>query len=254
MTATEILAITKCGDLFPNDEKLVKEKYRALAKEWHPDANTDSRAQEVFKHIKEFYQTAVKMIERGEWEKTRYLAIRRADGSRLQINYQMSFMFELGFCYVTKTKIIYILDSSKDKYFENAVRQIKRLSYKDKSMEEKIKIFMPRIWQTFKTNKGEGVIILEKTEDVFPLKNVFDYYKGKIDSKHVAWMISRLCNIACYLDYSGLAHNGININNCFVSPQFHSILLLGGWWYTAKEGEPLIGTTKDVYSVMPVHL
>ena len=37
MEASEILSITKCGDLFPYGEDKVKSKYKELAKEWHPD-------------------------------------------------------------------------------------------------------------------------------------------------------------------------------------------------------------------------
>lgn len=50
---------------------------------------------------------------------------------------------------------------------------------------------------------------------------------------------------------NGLVHNGINIDNCFVSTDFHSILLLGGWWYTTDEDAAMIGTSKDIYNIMP---
>ena len=43
-----------------------------------------------------------------------------------------------------------------------------------------------------------------------------------------------------------------NINNCFISPKYHSILLLGGWWYVTKEDENMIGTTKDIFSIMSI--
>ena len=252
MEAKMILSITKCGDLFPYGENNVKAKYKELVKEWHPDTNSNPEASDVFLKITQLYNQALDLLSNGQWEKTNYVLISKDTGGKIALNYDTCFDFELGICYVTKTKVVYVLGSDKEKYYNNAIRRIKNLQYKDKQMEEKISICLPNIYKTFKTSNGEHVIVLEKAEDVYPLKNVLEYYNGKIEDKHVAWIISRLYNLACYLKFSGIVHNGININNCFISPEFHSILLLGGWWYATKENENMIGTTKDVFSVMSV--
>lgn len=252
MNAADILAIEKCGDLFPYGEAAIKARYKELSKEWHPDNNTDSDATNVFTKITELYNRALELTEKGQWEKTNYILISKSDDKRIALNYDTYFEFELGTCYVTKTKIVYILGGDKEKYYNNAVQNIKNLRYKDKKMEDDLSRFFPKLHETFKTNNGEHVIVLNKTEDVYPLKNVLKYFNNKIDDKHVAWIVSRLSNLTCYLKYSGLVHNGININNCFISPQYHSILLLGGWWYTTKDGDSMIGTTKDIFSIMSV--
>lgn len=252
MEANAILAITKCGDLFPYGEDQVKAKYKELAKEWHPDTNHHPDASSVFAKITELYNKALELLKDGQWEKTNYILISKTDGKKIALNYDTYFKFELGICYVTRTKVVYILDNDKEKYYNNAIQRIKGLKYKDKQMEDKLSRCLPKIYQTFKTNNGKYIIVLEKTEDVYPLKNVLEYFNNHIDDKHVAWIVSRLCNLTCYLKYNGLVHNGININNCFVSPEHHSILLLGGWWYATKEDERMIGTTKDIFSIMSV--
>lgn len=252
MDANTILSITKCGDLFPYGEDKVKAKYKELVKEWHPDTNSSPEASNVFAKITGLYNHALELLSNGQWEKTNYILISKDNSKKIALNYDTYFDFELGTCYVTKTKVVYVLGSDKEKYYNNAIQRIEGLQYKDKKMEEDLSRFFPKIYQTFKTNNGEYVIVLDKTEDVFPLKNVFEYFNQKIDDKHVAWIISRLCNLTCYLKFSGLVHNGININNCFVSPKYHSILLLGGWWYTTKENGNMVGTTKDIFSIMSV--
>ena len=252
MTAEQILSLSKCGDLFPNNIDAAKTKYKQLAKEWHPDSNKNPKAVDVFQKITELYNKALELLEQGTWEKTNYILISKNNGKKIALNYDTVFDFELGTCYVTKTKIVYILGSDKKKYFDNAIARIKSLKYADKKMEETLKRCMPKIYQTFQTNSGEYVIVLDKTEDVYPLKSVFEYFDNKISDRHVAWIMSRLYNISCFLKYNDIVHNGININNCFVSPKYHSILLLGGWWYTTKEKEKMIGTTKDIFSIMSV--
>lgn len=252
MTAEQILSISKCGDLFPYGVDNVKAKYKELVKEWHPDANKNSKAADVFQKITELYNKALKLLEQGTWEKTNYVLITKDNGKKIALNYDTVFDFELGTYYVTKTKIVYVLGKDKKKYFDNAITRIKSLKYADKKMEDTLSICMPKIYQTFQSNNGEYAIVLDKTEDVYPLKSVFEYFGNKIQDRHVAWIISRLCNLTCFLKYNGIVHNGININNVFVSPQYHSILLLGGWWYTTKENDKMIGTTKDIFSIMSV--
>lgn len=252
MEAAEILSAIKCGDLYPYGEEEVKLKYKELAKEWHPDINGHPEAPDVFAKITELYTQALKLLETGQWEKTNYILLSKDNGKKVAINYDTNFDFELGTCYVTQTKVVYVLRKDKEKYYDNAVQKINSLRYKDNKMEKDLSRFLPRIYQTFQAKNGEHVIVLNKPEDVYPLKNVVEYFDEKIDARHTAWIISRLCNLACYLEFSGLVHNGIHINNCFVSPRNHTILLLGGWWYTTREGEKMLGTTKDIFSVMPV--
>ena len=252
MEATEILSVTKCGDLFPYGEENVKTKYKELVKEWHPDTNNNPNALNVFVQITELYNKALELLKNGRWEKTNFILISKNNGKKIALNYDTYFEFELGACYVTKTKVVYVLGIDKEKYYSNAIRRINSLRYKDHKMKSDLSRFLPKIYQTFKTTNGEYVIVLDKPEDVYPLKNVFEYFDEQMDDRHVAWIISRLCNLTCYLQFSELVHNGININNCFVSPKDHSILLIGGWWYTTEEEESMIGTTKDIFSIMSV--
>lgn len=252
MDAIKILSVSKCGDLFPYGEEEVKSKYKELVKEWHPDTNNNPDAPKVFAKITELYNRALELLENGQWEKTNYILISKDNGKRIAINYDTQFEFELGTCYVTKTKIVYVLGKDKEKYYNNAIQRIGSLRYKDKRMKDDLSRFLPQIYQTYQIKTGEYVIVLEKPEDVYPLKNVFAYFEEQINAKHVAWIISRLCNLVCFLEFNGLVHNGIHINNCFVSPKNHSILLLGGWWYTTRAEEKMLGTTKDIFSIMSV--
>ena len=111
---------------------------------------------------------------------------------------------------------------------------------------------MPHIKYQFETHDGRYCLIVDKTPDVFLLSDILAYYKETIPDRHAAWIISRLCNLCCYFNYLDIAHNGLTLQTCFISPALHTILPLGGWWYTAKEGEKMLGVPKDIYDVMPV--
>jgi hypothetical protein len=179
-----------------------------------------------------------------------------SDGGGIELNYLDKFDFELGTCYVTTTKVVYILNATSAKYLPLMQSGLSSLSYRDKEMENYFSKFFP---QNLKYREiegtGEKVIIFSKTPDVYPLKNLLQYFnKTGLQNKdrHIAWMITRLLNMAVLFNYSGIVHNGICLENCFVSPHYHTILIYGGWWYSTQVGDRMTGTTKGIYDVMPV--
>jgi len=102
---------------------------------------------------------------------------------------------------------------------------------------------------------GEYCLVLKKEAGDYLLSDLDGFYKNQgkeLGDRHCAWVVSRLSNIACFLKYNNLVHNGISMTNCFISPKYHTIMLFGGWWYCVPNGEKMIGTQKSVYDVMPV--
>lgn len=245
-----ILNAEKPGDIFSNDATKIKEEYRNLCKIWHPDTNKSKKAAEVFAKINELYTLGVGMIAHGDWEMSNAIVIKREDGRRFQLTYLSIKTFEIGIAYIGRTILAYKIDGQHKRYFDNAIEQMK-FTYANYAMGTQFSRILPKIKDNFKDINGDFWIILHKSSDVYCLEDVFEYYNRKIPDRHVAWIVSRLCNIACYLQCSGVAHNGICLRNCYISPEYHQILLLGGWWYATKIGSNMIGTVREVYDIMP---
>ena len=94
-------------------------------------------------------------------------------------------------------------------------------------------------------------MVLKKDPDMILLRDVLNHQKGKIEPVHAAWMVSRLHNFGCYLQWAGLTHNAISVDTCFISPKDHAIGLYGGWWYAAKEGDKLKALPPKTVAVTP---
>lgn len=252
-TADEILNAKKCGDVFSRGDKdTVALEYRQLAKAFHPDLCSLPNANAVTAKLNELYEAAILLVERGEWEISNHLEIRDTTGKRYLTKYLKSFPFELGVCYVSDLSVTYILDSKHQRFFENALSQIKAIHYANADMEKEISRYMPKVKFAFEIYRGGYCLIIAKTPDTFLLSDILNFYSGTMPDRHAAWVISRLCNLCCFFDYMGIAHNGLTLENCFISPQFHTLLPLGGWWYAKKQTEPLIGISRTVYDVMPI--
>lgn len=256
-----ILDCTKPGDLFTSDdEKSIKNTYIELCKKYHPDnavsgRDEDSLSEEdnakVMSKINELYVLAMLMSKKGIWEKTGYIKIRKSETKAYEIYYSSDYSFELGHVYLTKKKIIYVIAADKKKFADNLVDNLKKIKYKNSKMEENFSSSMPNIYGYFEDVTGRTIVIMDKAEGYYPLREVVQYYGGKLDPRHVAWIISRLSNIVCLLDMNNMTSNGLSVDNLLISPSDHGIAVHGAMFYMTEIGSKMIGTVNDVFEVMP---
>ena len=245
-----ILAAKKCGDIFSNNKDVAKAEYRELSRKYHPDIYKNDNG--IMAKINSLYEKAMYLIEIGEWEVSNQVILVEFSGKKSNHKFLSENNFELGVFYICDDEVIYILEAKHEKYYQNAIRKIQSLKYANDGMKKEISRFMPKIMYNYKLKDGRWCIAFYKTADMFLLDDLLNHFNGMIPPEHSAWIISRLNNICCYLDYIKVAHNGISLSNCFVSPEYHTIILLGGWWYCINQGEKMIGTQKAIYDIIPI--
>lgn len=240
--------------------------YREIVKVWHPDkfVYKDKEfidlAEEVTKKLNKFYsdykRTLTTMAESVYREK---IWISK-DEKEMKLRYFRKRDFELGRVYIGKSFVVYEIFSKFTKYFDNYKSIISnRFIFKDNKMKDEMSKYLPSILDNNfnkvsfrKTKEDSNLIVINKTEDVLNLKDVIDYYKDiKIDSRSICWMISSMYNLVCYFQYLGLVHNGISDDNYFISPKFHSGLVLGGFWYSTNVNSKMIGCKKELFDILP---
>jgi len=79
---------------------------------------------------------------------------------------------------------------------------------------------------------------ISKLPATLRLRDVLDHF-GSLDPHHVAWIVSRLLNISCWFQYSGIAHYGLTVDNLYIQPNTHEVFVYGGWWYAHDDGAAL---------------
>jgi hypothetical protein len=250
LTADKILniPITSPESLFSQDN--IKDEYRKLAMRWHPDKNSNSDlANKVLAHINCLYNNGVEHLSKGQWHIPGLLELKSVTGSVFRIKYRYNCAFELGNIYVGNTTIIHTIKKEFESLYHNGINRINSFEFASDRMEQEFSKYLPSIKAQFETN-DYFVLVINKTVDVLPLPVVLKYFNNKIDARHVAWILSSLHNMLCYLNYTNLVHNAIDINNYYVSPKYHSGLLLGGWWYSTKNGEKLKSVPIKTFNYM----
>jgi len=231
LTAADILAIPRDQPekLFTGEAAQAKTEYRKLVSQWHADHNPDPDAHDVMAHVNVLYELAAFRLAADEWITPNVVVFKSTDG-RFELKYKSHRNFELGDVYVGDRLVAYSIFKDNEDLFKNAKRTIENLRYADDKMKTDVGKLMPTIFKTLET-PDRLVMLVRKNPDQLLLSDVLDHYKGKIPSKHVAWMISRLYNATCYFGYLGIMHAGFTPDACFISPEHHSVSILGGWWY-----------------------
>ena len=253
LSASAILAIPddEPERLFPEaDQSSVTSVHRRLAMKWHPDRNKDPKASDVFDRVTKLKDRAIEKLEAGTWQKPGELLLTPIKGKQVKIRFLKKHDFELGEFYISKFLVTFLVRKEFSDLFENGVKRIQGLAFANNEMREKTERTLPQIHRVFETSTHH-VLTLKKGEDFVLARDLHDHVGPKVEPRHVAWMISRLHNIGCYLQWSGLVHNGVSLDTCFVSPENHSISLLGGWWYATPEDEKLIGLPTQTLNSVP---
>lgn len=258
LTAQDILGIDENAPelLFENDEKAIKSKYRALSKIWHTDkAKGDPvEAEEVFKRVSRLRDVANERFKAGTWKKPGEMLVTDvSNGKKFKIHYMKQKDFELGEMYISDNFVTYALRKENKDLFDNAKRVIGSFKFANDGMKKEFSRGLPEIKSAFETD-DRFLLIIKKDPKMILLSDVCDYFAGKMDAKHVAWIGSALHNIACYLSYTGIVHNAFSTDNFFIDPEGHIGAMLGGWFYGAQPGAGLTALPPNTVRVVPPHV
>lgn len=222
--------------VFSFDASKAKQEYRAYAKQFHPDHSGGDTA--AFQHVKALYEAAIAKAARGEWDDGIF-RFRTLTGKNFEFKYLSRRTFELGEFFVGRKTLMYVLDKSNTDLFN----RFKIPKFANKEIEKNISRYIPPSSSsgklTFET-AASHVVVLRKPEDYLCLRDVLHAAKGKLPPVHVAWLISRMFNIACGLQYGLLSvHADVSLDTLFVRPSTHELALFGGWWYLHPDGAKL---------------
>jgi hypothetical protein len=237
LTAAHILAIPVLEPerLFGSPDAITG-VYHALAKRWHPDAEDGDAT--VFAHIGQLVERAKHLASAGMWHLPGAFEFTAA-GKQYRVRYHRAFDFELGKVLFGQTRLTYVIRQEFAEQAANARTIIGKLTYPDDKTREVMGRYLPKVIEYHETTT-DVVVSIEKPADLIRLRDLLTHL-GTIDAKHVAWMVSRMLNLASYLENQKLCHHDFSLDTLFTSPEHHSLCLLGGWWYAASAGSDLKG-------------
>ncbi|MBY3433080.1 hypothetical protein HFN89_02655 [Rhizobium laguerreae] len=240
MDAVEILSIGEgeASALFPGSKSAIKKRFWELAQAWHPDANRHPKALEVFAHISRLHDivigrasptaSAAKQATTKTWklEGTGEIAVRT----------QAVHPGPLGDVIVTSGTIAYETVAGFEDVADAEEAAVRSFRFASDAMKKAMENFLPRQKRRIDA-VGTRVNVFHRPPDTVLLTDLARHMGGRIPPKHVAWIVSSLENMACYLNWLGVSHGAISTENVLVSPAMHSVVLVGGWGYSTPFGK-----------------
>jgi len=158
------------------------------------------------------------------WDYAEQETFESESGTPISINYIFKSADEHADMYVTRNNVLYLFPEKYAKEAGLINAGLSKIKYPAADIKGLNRCF-PVITGIYTLKNGSVLVSTSRGETVFPLSMY-----GALSPRHVAWIISRLENIACVLEYSGLVHGGINIDNVFINPLTHEAVLYGGWY------------------------
>lgn len=260
LTSQVLLNVRTPESLFSKSETEAKAEYRALVRRWHPDRDRSPEAATVLDHITNLYRRACAKLHDSTWcepcEKIEHETpgikrFRLKDKSIRQVEFMTARDFEFGRFFIGNDYVTYEVDNEFADFYRRGKKQMQMLRFKNVEMAAEMSKYLPQILEHFST-EGTHVLVVRKTPDQVLLSDVCKYMGGTINPiEHVGWILNALYNIACYLEWGGETHNAISPNTVFISPLRHSVMLLGGWWYSAHVGTHLEAVPNSTLDCMP---
>ncbi len=146
------------------------------------------------------------------------------DESEIRIRFIYESELEGVKMYVAKDSIIYVFPKDKVSLHEKSLKNISKITFPQADMKSLAKC-IPQSKGTYRLIDGSLLWAVSKDEGLYPLP-LF----GNLSWEDTAWIVSRLENIACLMEYNDAVHGLIDPETIFINPKTHEASLLGGWW------------------------
>ncbi len=162
------------------------------------------------------------------WDNAEETQVETADGETVTIRYLYSFDDDPAKVYLTKNNALYVLNGSDRDLADKMLSGIGMLSFPPADVKGLNECF-PRLNGQYDLKGGGVMLAFARTDNLFPLPMF-----GSLSPEHVAWIVSRLENMCCVLNYSDLIHGGISEESIWINPFNHHAVLMGHWWSASK--------------------
>lgn len=134
--------------------------------------------------------------------------------------------------FMTREAVLYVFPKERAVDADRMTEYIGKVQFPGADMKGLGRLF-PKLKSRLSLQDGSRLLAFQREKDMYPLESF-----GALPYEHAAWILSRLENLCCVLEYSELVHNGLRLEAIYINPYTHEAALYGGWWKTeAKKGE-----------------
>jgi len=144
------------------------------------------------------------------------------DASVVEISYVHSATVQNSTIFMGRSNAFLLFADPKDA--KNYVDMVSSVQFPSDDKHD-MKQFLPEITHQFTLRDRRVLIIITRGRYEYPLVS----FRGLPDV-HAAWVVSRLENLCCLLQYNQLTVPDLDIRDIYINPETHQAYLYGGLW------------------------
>ncbi len=202
---------------------------------------------EFYARMKSFFRLSADGQERRRradelWKQAEQETFSCSDGRQINVASLHRYSDRVMTAYAARQSVIFRFEPGQTENADKYRRAVSMLDYPSADVRN-LSRFFPVISGGFSLTDDSVLLAVKKSEDEYPLR-LF----GKLSGRHTAWLIGRMENLCCVLEYSSIVHPDFGIDTIYIDPYDHQASLYGGWWnavrnHTAVNGKVL--TTRN---------
>lgn len=180
-------------------------------------------------------------VENGDvlslWNHHHTLEVEGQNGESVEISYTFHTVVDGVKVYISKDNAVYVFDRKNKDYVKKMFDRLDNLEYPSADIKD-LKRFLPSLNLSLDLKDESILVAFSKPENVYPL-----FAFSNLSPKHVAWIISRMENFSCLLEFNGLDFKHMDQNGVYINPKTHEAYLIGGWWDVPAAGKGIALTS-----------
>lgn len=153
------------------------------------------------------------------WEKRGRDTYLTPQGQKVNIDFMDKFLYNGCILYVAKETVIYVFEKSTEA--DQFLVGLHKLTFPE--ADSKLYRCFPELKKTMDLSEGKALIFVRRPH-FYPLQCFIP-----LEVSHAAWVVSRMENICCALEFSDLQHGGITPQSLFINVNTHEGALYGDW-------------------------
>lgn len=263
-----IMSATSPRTIFSLKPDTLDQEFEEYREAYKPQAYSNIQNFIIMQKVTMLYRKAKELLERGEYSSP-YLG----DGTlefydRSDNHYSFRYIYRTNLkvseMFVTDKSIIFVTPGKNRIYYENYVQKAKRFQRLDPNTWKLVEHMLPRIISKHETRDGDFVIYLKKPcEKIYPLREILNYFDGKLRPEYVASILNRLYSLLAYFEIVGINYNAFTIDTLFFAPgriteegknytveDMRFIGAYGGWFFTTWSDEKVRGLPREMYNLL----
>lgn len=154
------------------------------------------------------------------WNNECNVTFEAPNGQMISCDYVYMYKKSSKTIYVCRNKIVVIYNRPAD--YNKVVDNLGSIVYPSADIKNMSKYF-PTIVMNIDLKDGRILVVYEKFENIYPIEIL-----SGIDAKSVAWMISRMENIGCLLNFNDFDFYEMSITDFYFNPKTHEVFLFDG--------------------------